>query len=165
MKNISVSSLIFISLVSSNLFAGRPGFVPDVEIAVGSPNSITCESETKDLKVSIFGFEKPTFMILSQPLEKGGSFDTELANPYYTNTGLGQIIAGFDPSIADATITYNLIVPNVLVELGTEAPVEFKTVLVESFSGGFFFGPAPAGVHKNNKFVNMSCTAQFVYVK
>jgi hypothetical protein len=165
MRITNLLSALSLSLGAVTGIAGEPT-LPNPAIEVGVPNEISCKSTDGKLEAYVFlGSNQPLKLIVTTVDDQGAKWPRDMAGLFETDTVLGTLISGYEPLLADATQYFTLVVPGVLVELGTEKEVSFETQLVESWSGGLWFGNTrPAGTSVTNQYTSMACKARFVYL-
>ena len=78
-----------------------------------------------------------------------------------TNTSMGNVVTGFFPHIADASLTYTLIVPDVKI---TDKDISgIQGMVVKSFVPTFFGSDSPIpGPRQANDFIPVVCEATLV---
>jgi hypothetical protein len=78
-----------------------------------------------------------------------------------TNTQMGNVVTGFFPHIADASLTYTLIVPDVKI---TDKDISgIQGMVVKSFVPTFFGSDSPKpGPRQTNDFIPVVCEATLV---
>jgi hypothetical protein len=74
---------------------------------------------------------------------------------------MGRVVSGLDPYLADATNTFTLILPRVLLSSGSETQ-EFDAMLVDTFSGMSLLGRPLPGVQDQSTYVPVRCRAALV---
>lgn len=118
-KNLLILSAMFSA--ATTLLAQGSIKAPSPTKTHGQPNVIECVSDDSTVKLSaLIGSSKPLRVAISEKDTSGNWNSLDLGGLSVTNTSIGQLLSGYNDRMADATHAYTLIVPNVVVELGSE---------------------------------------------
>ena len=126
----------------------------------GVANMYSCGSRAVSVQVATTSFTGP-LMVVGSPNDTNPpatKYSINLNNVTVAHSAMGFQVSGIVPGLADATRTYTLIVPTVIIK--DEEINDVKGMLVESFEGTFFgpSGPGP-GPRIGNTFTPVVCTA------
>ena len=127
----------------------------------GVANMYNCGSRGVSVQIATTSYTGKPQMVVGTPNDTNpptAPHAINLNNVAIVRSAMGFEVSGIVPGLADATRTYTLIVPTVIVK--DEEINDVKGMLVESFEATFFgpSGPGP-GPRIGNKFTPVVCTA------
>ena len=122
----------------------------------GEANIFNCKGQDIELSMTTSSFSGSPTLILGNPIADGHT--THLTDVKVTRNEMGNQVSGSYPFIADAIMTYTLIVPS--VNIGDHPFGEISGMVVRTIEGTFFGPNAPIpGPRQNNTFTPVVCAA------